>query len=153
MQRAILSIIINDQGRQMVRALCRTCWDNSAQRRSLNQSAAILDTGCSTDHRDDGLSKASESLISSSSCHLWKAHSLYSQHFICIISCHPHTSSYYCPDFTLEKYEIKRRQAACPMSQADQRHDQDVNPGLHDSTAQALTLHSCAVSQLWHHPF
>lgn len=71
--------------------------------------------------------------------------SLYSQHFTSIISCHPHTSSYYCSDFTLEEYEIKRCQAACPMSQADQWHDEDASPGLHGSTAQALTLHSCCV--------
>ena len=52
LQRAILSIIINNQRLHMVRALCWTHWDNSAQRRSLNQSAAILDTGRSIDYRD-----------------------------------------------------------------------------------------------------
>ena len=58
LQRAILSIIINNQRLHMVRALCWTHWDNSAQRRSLNQSAAILDTGRSIDYRDVQFSRS-----------------------------------------------------------------------------------------------
>lgn len=109
-----------------------------------NQSANILNPGSSTDHKDEGLSKASESLVISNSWHLWRAHYVFSTLHI---SSHVILTTVHIIAQILHLRNVKFRDikqlARCQS--ADQRPNLDSNRGLHDSTAQALTLRSCAV--------
>ena len=150
-QRAIPSIITSNQGLQMIRACTLLDKMEAFSTKIMNQSANILNTGSSTDHKDEGLSKASERLVISNSWHLWRAHYVFSTLHI---SSHVILTTVHIIAQILHLRNVKFRDikqlARCHS--ADQWHNRDSNPGLHDSTAQALTLRSCAVSQLCHNP-